>query len=178
MVFYGLAYSSSDFGGNPYLNFFLGYITEIPTVIICQVSQHLIGRRMLLSFFYLVSGAALLANLAIPSCEFYISINDYNIWTHVVFIAWIYYYKSFTFISMAWLCNISAYSGAYIITLSLNLIGRLSALGAFIMIYLYTAEVLPTVVRSVGFGTASATARIGGISAQYLMGLVSTKYML
>lgn len=69
MIYYGLAYSTSDFGGNPYLNFFLGFAIEIPTIMICQVSQRFCGRRPILSALYIIDGVALLGILAVPTCE-------------------------------------------------------------------------------------------------------------
>ena len=47
----------------------------------------------------------------------------------------------------------------------LVLIGKFGASGAFAVIYLYTAELYPTAIRSSALGLCSMMARIGGIAA-------------
>lgn len=46
-----------------------------------------------------------------------------------------------------------------------SMIGRFGIAGSFNMIYLYTTELFPTIVRSSCLGTCSLTARVGGIIA-------------
>lgn len=47
----------------------------------------------------------------------------------------------------------------------LALVGKFGAAGAFSIVYLYTAELYPTVIRSTAVGMCSMMARIGGIAA-------------
>lgn len=54
----------------------------------------------------------------------------------------------------------------------LFLSGKLGVAGAFSVIYVYTAELLPTTVRSVGVGVASTVARLGAILAPFVPLLV------
>ena len=49
--------------------------------------------------------------------------------------------------------------------LILVLIGKFGASAAFSLIYVYTAELFPTEVRSTALGLCSMMARIGGIAA-------------
>ena len=56
--------------------------------------------------------------------------------------------------------------------LALTMVGRLGVAVAFALMYLYTAEVNPTVLRSVGLSTASTAARIGGMCAPIIADLV------
>ena len=55
------------------------------------------------------------------------------------------------------------FSGSMQVTVSM--IGRFGIAGSFNMIYLYTTELFPTIVRSACLGTCSLAARLGGIIA-------------
>lgn len=56
---------------------------------------------------------------------------------------------------------------------SLFLIGKLCITSAFSTSYVHTAEMLPTVIRSIGVGAASTVARIGALVAPFVPLLVS-----
>ncbi|KAG1714395.1 Organic cation transporter protein [Nymphon striatum] len=60
-------------------------------------------------------------------------------------------------------------------TLSLvfTMAGKLCITASFAMIYVYAAELFPTVVRNIGIGSCSMVARIGSILAPYVKELVS-----
>jgi MFS family permease len=47
---------------------------------------------------------------------------------------------------------------------------------AFPTVYLYSAELFPTVVRNVGVGSSSMCARFGSMVAPYTTSLASSKY--
>ena len=51
---------------------------------------------------------------------------------------------------------------------ALAMAGKFCVTGTFGIIYVYSAEVFPTVVRSSGVGTASVFARLGGAVAPYV----------
>ncbi|KAJ8969983.1 hypothetical protein NQ317_007030, partial [Molorchus minor] len=59
---------------------------------------------------------------------------------------------------------------------TLFLLGKLGVTSAFGVIYVYTAEMLPTVIRSGGVGTASTVARLGALLAPFVPLLVSNQY--
>ena len=63
-------------------------------------------------------------------------------------------------------------SAAYTSTLVLALVGKLGASTGFHVIYQYSAELFPTVVRNSGMGSCSCMARIGGIVAPLVADLV------
>ena len=53
-------------------------------------------------------------------------------------------------------------------------LGKFGASASFAIVYLYTAELYPTIIRNSAVGTASMVARIGGIAAPLLAGLHGT----
>ncbi|KAK3734882.1 hypothetical protein RRG08_038908 [Elysia crispata] len=57
------------------------------------------------------------------------------------------------------------------ITLILSLLGKFGASAGFAVIYVYSAELFPTVMRNSGMGLCSLCARIGGILAPYIADL-------
>lgn len=56
----------------------------------------------------------------------------------------------------------------------LFLTGKLGITSAFGVVYVHTAEMLPTIVRSGGVGSASTVARVGALVAPFVPLLVST----
>ncbi|KAH9525161.1 hypothetical protein Btru_000513 [Bulinus truncatus] len=54
------------------------------------------------------------------------------------------------------------------ITLVLSLTGKFGASAGFTVIYIYTAELFPTVMRNSGMGISSVMARIGSVLAPYI----------
>ena len=56
----------------------------------------------------------------------------------------------------------------------LAIFGKSNITGAFALIYVYSVEIFPTVLRSSGLGMCSMSARIGGILAPQLIELVYT----
>lgn len=59
-----------------------------------------------------------------------------------------------------------------ILTVTLAMIGKFLIAGTFALAYLYTAELFPTPVRNVAVGAASTFARIGSMSAPYIVDLL------
>lgn len=59
------------------------------------------------------------------------------------------------------------------LTLVLSIIGKMGSAAAFGVIYIYTAELYPTVVRNGAMGTSSCIARFGGMAAPYIASTVS-----
>lgn len=58
---------------------------------------------------------------------------------------------------------------------TLFLLGKLGITSAFSTSYVHTAEMLPTVIRSIGVGSASTVARLGALIAPFVPLLVSSR---
>ena len=56
------------------------------------------------------------------------------------------------------------------------MLGKFFGAAAFAILYVYAAELFPTVVRNVGVGSSSMCARIGGIIQPQIQLLVSTTF--
>lgn len=52
---------------------------------------------------------------------------------------------------------------------TLAMIGKFCIMSTFLTIYVFTAELFPTVIRNVGIGVSSMMARIGAILAPYIV---------
>ncbi|XP_060068370.1 organic cation transporter protein-like [Ylistrum balloti] len=57
------------------------------------------------------------------------------------------------------------------ITITLAMLGKVGISAAFAIIYVWSAELFPTVVRNAGMGASSSCARIGGMIAPYIADL-------
>uniref|UniRef100_A0A915IF67 Uncharacterized protein n=1 Tax=Romanomermis culicivorax TaxID=13658 RepID=A0A915IF67_ROMCU len=54
------------------------------------------------------------------------------------------------------------------VRMALVIIGKMILTCVFVILYVYTPELFPTVIRSTGVGCCSMVSRVGGIVASYL----------
>ena len=132
MCYYGLAFASVNLTADPYVNFTLSCLIEIPGYLFCIFVMDCWGRRPILSFCQLVSGIACIAAGLMNGVE-----------------------------SLA------------VLQIILSLIGKFGAAANFGIVYVYTAELFPTVIRNTAIGACSTVARIGGMMA-IMIGLLAT----
>lgn len=59
------------------------------------------------------------------------------------------------------------------VTIALAMLGKVGISAAFAIIYVWSAELYPTVVRNSSMGLCSTSARIGGMVSPYIADLVS-----
>lgn len=59
------------------------------------------------------------------------------------------------------------------LSVTLAMVGKFAISASFAIIYVFTAELCPTLVRNVGVGAGSFWARFGGVVAPYIAQLVS-----
>ncbi|GFQ82023.1 organic cation transporter protein [Trichonephila clavata] len=124
-LYYGLSYNTNDLAGNPYLNFFIAGIVELPCRALVFFSIKKWGRRPTIVSFMAVLGLAYGAMLLVPA-------------------------------DLPWLGT------------SFAMLGKFCVTGSFGLLYLYTTELFPTVVRNVALGSCSMFARIGSILAPFV----------
>lgn len=70
-----------------------------------------------------------------------------------------------------------SFSGRQWVTTILAMVGKLGASAAFAVVFIYSSEIFPTILRSGGVGIGSMFARIGALAAPYIADLVSIKYL-
>lgn len=127
-VYYGLSFNTNSLQGDPYINFFLSGIVEIPAYALTMYALRTRGGRKG-SLVAAMIGAGLSFLLMIP-----FSFSDGFLWLKAVF----------------------------------PMLGKFFVTCSYAIIYLYSGEVYPTVVRTVGLGSSSMVARIGSVIAPFV----------
>lgn len=62
-----------------------------------------------------------------------------------------------------------AFPDLYYLATVLVMVGKFGVTAAFSMVYVYTAELYPTVVRNMGVGVSSTASRLGSILSPYFV---------
>ena len=62
LCFYGITFALTSLSGNPYLNFFLGALCELPGALLGYFCIDFLGRRFILSALQILAGVACLAS--------------------------------------------------------------------------------------------------------------------
>lgn len=127
-VYYGLSFNTNSLQGDPYINFFLSGIVEVPAYALTLYALRTKGGRRG-SLVTAMIGAGLSFLLIIP-----FSFSDGFLWLKAGF----------------------------------PMLGKFFITCSFAIIYLYSGEVYPTVVRTVGLGSSSMVARIGSVIAPFV----------
>ncbi|XP_016943475.3 organic cation transporter protein isoform X1 [Drosophila suzukii] len=149
IVYYGLSLNATSLSGNKYLNFALVCLVEIPGYSLAWLFLRKLGRRLALS------GSLLLCSITCVGSGFV------------------------TLAQEDWIpCQTGvegrhSWSCANWLIVTLFLVGKLGITSSFAVIYTFTAEMMPTVIRSGGVGVMSTFARFGAMLAPFVPLLAS-----
>ena len=55
-----------------------------------------------------------------------------------------------------------------VVTICFSLLGKMAVSGNFTVIYIFSAELMPTVLRTLGVGCGSMCARVGSIMSPFI----------
>ena len=69
------------------------------------------------------------------------------------------------------------FADLWILETSFSMLGKMSISGSFALIYVFSAELFPTVVRTIGVGAGSMSARIGSLVAPFIGELVCPNFI-
>ncbi|XP_022088432.1 organic cation transporter protein-like [Acanthaster planci] len=143
MAYYGLSLSTSSLGIDDYVAAFVSAALEIPSYLFCWFFMDKCGRRFSLASLFVSGGVLCLITIFVP-LE---SIPDPARFPRV-FSA----------------CNPDPFLSAVGVgRVVVAMMGKFAISAAFSHIYIYSCELFPTVIRSVGLGASSMAARISGI---------------
>ncbi|KAJ3606660.1 hypothetical protein NHX12_026179 [Muraenolepis orangiensis] len=150
---------------------FFFYIWVLP-----RSARWLMANRREEEALQLISRAAKLNGNPLPE-----DLNDVY-WNHLVFglveipartmvLFTINYSRRLSQAGYLWVCGLACLLSIFIphecttMRMALNLVGKFGVTASLSVIYIYTAEVFPTVIRQNGIGMGSTCARVGGVLA-------------
>ncbi|KAI8500696.1 hypothetical protein Bbelb_215140 [Branchiostoma belcheri] len=143
LVYYGISLNTSALSGNVYLNFAMSGLVEIPAYLGSIYLLNKFGRRWPLCILLVFGGISCIVAFFIP--------KYHNRTRHAD-----EYGVGETLSALGWL------------TTTLAMIGKFCITATFGIAYVFSAEIFPTVVRQIGIGMASMSARVGGIVAPFV----------
>ncbi|XP_035411214.1 solute carrier family 22 member 15-like isoform X6 [Cygnus atratus] len=151
LVYYGLTLNAGELGGNLYLNVALYGLVEVPAFPLCMffIEKPWSGRRKTMMCFLIFAGIACMFTMFLPKN------SERN--------------------SALSMMKMSHFRGCSLLlspTL-LALCGKMMVSAAFNIVYIYTSELYPTVLRNAGLGVCSMSCRFGGILAPFVPSMKS-----
>ena len=162
MTYYGLAQNTGGLPGAPFISYTASALAELPGALIDNALMHVfvayllavplmerLGRRPTLVIFYLLGGVSCIAAGALNERTLRLK----NASRHSTLAVTEQLFKD--------------------IVLVLALVGKMCIMGAYSVIYNYSAEFFPTVARQAGTGFGSLFARFGSMLAPQIILLVS-----
>lgn len=145
MAYYGLAMNPNFLGGDRYITFIIGAVLEIPALLIVLFTMNILGRKTLCMGGFFAGALCLLVTLPIPDGR----------------------KKSFQLQLSSFIIKFSLKEYPTLLMIMVVL-GKMSLTAVYAIIYVYTPELFPTVIRSTAMGSCSMVARVGAVSASYI----------
>lgn len=147
VVYYGINLNVANLGTNLYLGVFLNAVIEWPAFAITAVLLERIGRRSMLASAMLLSGVCCLAGSFLTSGG---SGDLSNAWSDVNSV----------------MVSGGAGVGVYkVLRIVCSVVGIFGMAGTYNLIYIYTSELFPTVVRNAALGLTTQAGGVGSIIA-------------
>ncbi|EMP32255.1 Solute carrier family 22 member 5 [Chelonia mydas] len=138
--YFGLSLDTPNLHGDAYVNCFLSAVIEIPAYIIAWLLLRNLPRRYSMAAALFLGGCVLLFIQLVPPCmNFLADINQ-------IFLM-----------------------DLHVLSIILVMLGKFGITSSFSMVYVYTAELYPTVVRNMGVGASSMASRLGSILSPYFV---------
>ncbi|XP_056279399.1 organic cation/carnitine transporter 2-like [Pseudoliparis swirei] len=128
LSYFGLSFNSSGLSGNPFLNYFLLTVVELPAYAATWLAVRSLPRRPSYILFTLLGALALLL--------IQVTLNSQPV-----------------------------------VTLILVLVGKFGILGGTAVLYVFTGELSPTVIRNTAMSSAAMFSRMGSSVSPYLLQL-------
>lgn len=144
MIYYGLSLNVGNLGSSLYLSVFLNGIAEVAAYALTAAMLDKFGRRAMLISLMLLSGlSCLLGSLT----SVFVQVHGSN--------------------PMLMQNRVVGSTGGFVsgVKLLCNVVGIFSAAAMYNLIYVYTSELFPTVLRNAALGLASEAGQIGAIIA-------------
>ncbi|KAI5075438.1 hypothetical protein GOP47_0009514 [Adiantum capillus-veneris] len=141
LVYYGISLNVSNLGTNLYLSVFLNAVAEMPAFALTAILLEKFGRRYVLMATFLLGALCCMLGAFVPGQQdnsllyFSSAIQDWGL---------------------------GASSGSRM-RLAYGVVTIFGMAGAYNLLYIYTAELFPTVVRNAALGVASQAAQVGAI---------------
>ncbi|XP_066270962.1 organic cation transporter protein-like [Branchiostoma lanceolatum] len=155
-VYYGISLNTAALSGNLYLNFAISGFIEIPAYLISIV----ILDKYVAVFFCVFVCLFVSIGLKKEACtDVYICCRFGRRWPLCLMLL---------FGGVA--CIVAFFIPKHLgwMTTTLAMTGKFMITASFAVIYVFSAEIFPTVVRQIGIGMSSMSARVGGMVAPFV----------
>ncbi|KAL3678586.1 hypothetical protein R1sor_021542 [Riccia sorocarpa] len=158
VCYYGISLNVVNLGFNLRFSVFFNGLVEIPAYVLTTLFMGRLGRRSLLTAAMTMAGVCSFIGSFLFNQKLAYDVSSES--------------GRFDFL----MGGVSGYSG--LIRLLCGVIGIFGAAGAYNLVYIYTSELFPTVVRNSALGLASQAASIGSIIAPVVVVLGRTNVSL